>query len=61
MSPPQFQPALSPREVQEALGLSCTRTVHRMIKRGELPAVKVGRNYRIRREDLEAFLAGELR
>ena len=30
-----------------------------MIKRGELPAVKVGRVWRIRQEDLEALLAGQ--
>jgi len=31
-------------------------TVYRMIKRGDLPAVKVGRVWRIRRQDLEDYL-----
>ena len=52
-------PALTARGVQVALGLECLATVHRMIKRGELPAVKVGRVWRIRQEDLEALLAGQ--
>lgn len=58
MSSPPLQPALSPREVQEALGLACIKTVHRLIWRGELPAKKVGRIWRVRREDLDAYLAG---
>ena len=31
-------------------------TVYRLIRRGELPAVRVGRNYRVRERDLHAFL-----
>lgn len=31
-------------------------TVYRMIDRGDLPAVKVGRVWRIRKQDLEAYL-----
>ena len=31
-------------------------TVYRMIDRGDLPAVKVGRVWRIRRQDLEDYL-----
>ena len=31
-------------------------TVYRMIDRGDLKAVKVGRAWRIRREDLERYL-----
>ena len=43
--------------VEVAALLQChARTVHRLIKRGELRAVKVGREYRIRREDYEAYL-----
>lgn len=33
------------------------RTVGRMLQEGRLPGVKVGRQWRIRRVDLEAFLA----
>lgn len=63
MSPAQYRPALTPREVQAALGLGCVETVHRLIRRGELRAIKVGQEhrgrYRIRPEDLEAFMAGQ--
>lgn len=31
-------------------------TVYRLIKGGELPAVRVGKNYRIRDSDVERFL-----
>jgi excisionase family DNA binding protein len=31
-------------------------TVYRMIDRGDLPAVKVGRVWRIRQQDLQAYL-----
>jgi excisionase family DNA binding protein len=35
------------------------RTVGRLLKRGELPGVKVGRQWRLRRADLDAYLRGE--
>lgn len=31
-------------------------TVYRMIDRGDLPAIKVGRVWRIRQQDLQAYL-----
>jgi excisionase family DNA binding protein len=31
-------------------------TVYRLIKAGELPAIRVGKNYRIRGRDLVAYL-----
>ena len=31
-------------------------TVYRLIRRGQLTAIKVGRNYRVREEDLAAYL-----
>jgi excisionase family DNA binding protein len=34
------------------------RTVGRLLKQGELPGVKVGRQWRLRRADLDAYLAG---
>ena len=34
------------------------RTISRLIKQGELPGVKVGRQWRVRRADLEARLRG---
>jgi excisionase family DNA binding protein len=32
------------------------RTIYRLIKAGELPAVRVGRQWRFRRTDLDAWL-----
>jgi excisionase family DNA binding protein len=31
-------------------------TIYRMIKSGELPAIRVGKNYRIRESDLDRYL-----
>ena len=44
---------------EEVLGwLKVTpRTVYRLIRAGELPAVRVGRQWRFRRADLENWLA----
>ena len=42
-------------EVAEYLHV-VTITVYRMIDRGDLKAVKVGRVWRVRREDLEQYL-----
>ena len=46
---------LTVAEVSAAMRVS-NMTVYRLIKAGELPAVRVGKNYRIRERDLEAFL-----
>jgi len=46
---------LTVTEVAAALRVS-TMTVYRLIRSGDLPAFRVGRNYRIRREDLDAYL-----
>lgn len=42
-------------EVAEHMRVS-NMTVYRLIKGGELPAIRVGKNYRIRGEDLVAYL-----
>jgi excisionase family DNA binding protein len=34
------------------------RTVYRLIRSGELPAARVGRQWRVSRSDLDAFLDG---
>ena len=34
------------------------RTIGRLLKQGALPGVKVGRQWRLRRADLDAYLAG---
>jgi excisionase family DNA binding protein len=35
----------------------CNMTVYRLISAGELPAVRVGKSYRLREEDVDAYLA----
>jgi excisionase family DNA binding protein len=49
-------PLLTVAEVAEALRVS-NMTVYRLIRAGDLPALRVGKNYRIREGDLTAFLA----
>ena len=46
---------LTPNEVAEQLRVS-TMTVYRLIKSGELPAAKISSSYRLREEDVDAFL-----
>lgn len=48
-------PLLTVAEVAEVLRVS-NMTVYRLIKAGELPALRVGKNYRIREADLATFL-----
>lgn len=47
---------LTPREVAEALRVS-DMTVYRLIRSGELRAVRIGKSYRISEEDFDAYLA----
>ena len=47
---------LTVAEVAELIRVS-TMTVYRLIKAGELPAVRVGKSYRIREDDVDEFLA----
>lgn len=49
---------LSTEEVAEALCVT-TKTVRRWIARGELPAVKLHRQWRIRVTDLDLLLVGD--
>jgi excisionase family DNA binding protein len=49
-------PLLTVAEVADVLRVS-NMTVYRLIKGGEIPALRVGKNYRIRQHDLEAYLA----
>lgn len=46
---------LTVSEVASTMRVS-NMTVYRLIKRGELAAVRVGKSYRIRETDLERFL-----
>jgi excisionase family DNA binding protein len=50
---------LTAAEVADQLRVS-TMTIYRLIRSGELPAVRVGRNYRVRAEDLTAYLEGQV-
>lgn len=50
---------LTAAEVADQLRVS-TMTVYRLIRRGELPAVRVGRNYRVRARDLDAYLDNQV-
>ncbi len=43
-------------EVADQLRVS-NMTVYRLIQAGELPAVRVGRSYRLREEDVDRYLA----
>ena len=45
------------REVAELMRVS-NMTVYRLIKAGDLPALRVGKNFRIRRSDVEGYLSG---
>lgn len=50
---------LTAAEVADTLRVS-TMTVYRLIRSGELPAVRVGRNYRVRERDLDAYLESQV-
>lgn len=43
-------------EVAEMLRVS-TMTVYRLINSGELPAVRIGKSFRLREEDVDKYLA----
>lgn len=47
---------LTVAEVAEQLRVS-TMTVYRLVKGGELAATRIGKSYRIRRADVDNFLA----
>ena len=46
---------LTVAEVADHMRVS-NMTVYRLIKGGTIPAIRVGKNYRIRQRDLEAYL-----
>lgn len=45
-------------EVASLLRVS-TMTVYRLIQAGDIPALRVGKSYRLRSEDVDGFLAGK--
>ena len=50
---------LTAAEVADELRVS-TMTIYRLIRSGELAAVRVGRNYRVRSSDLERYLSSQV-
>jgi excisionase family DNA binding protein len=50
---------LTVREVADAIRVS-TMTVYRLIKAGELPAIRVGKHFRIRESDLAGYLDAQM-
>jgi excisionase family DNA binding protein len=46
-------------EVADHLRVS-TMTVYRLIRSGELPAVRIGKSYRVREGDLESYLEAQV-
>jgi excisionase family DNA binding protein len=55
---PEERRVLTPRQVAEQLVVS-ERTVIRLIERGELRGIRVGRQWRVPKEALEDYLRGE--
>jgi excisionase family DNA binding protein len=49
-------PLLTVAEVADVLRVS-NMTVYRLIKAGDISALRVGKNYRIRQQELEGYLA----
>jgi excisionase family DNA binding protein len=47
---------LTVNEVAELLRVS-SMTIYRLIKDGDLPAVRIGKSYRLREDDIDAYLA----
>jgi len=54
---PPLLPLMTVSETAAILHLA-SRTVRRLIKRGEIPAVRIGRSVRIRREDIRGIIFG---
>jgi excisionase family DNA binding protein len=49
---------LTVREVADSMRVS-TMTVYRLIRAGSLPAIRVGKHFRIRTRDLDHFLEAQ--
>jgi excisionase family DNA binding protein len=47
---------LTAAELAATMGVS-NMTVYRLIRNGDLPALRVGKNYRIRESDVDVFLS----
>jgi excisionase family DNA binding protein len=51
----EFQKLMDVEEAADYVGLS-TFTVRRLAKNGALPAAKIGRAYRFKKEDIDTYL-----
>ncbi len=51
-----FEPLLTVGEVASLMRVS-NMTVYRLIKAGHLSAIRVGKNYRLRRTDVDRYLS----
>jgi excisionase family DNA binding protein len=49
---------LTVREVADAMRVS-TMTIYRLIRAGALPAIRVGKHFRIRARDLDVYLEAQ--
>jgi excisionase family DNA binding protein len=59
MQPDELQPINDAARVAAFLKLRTTKPVYKMIESGQLHATFIGNRWRIRREDVEAMLAGQ--
>jgi len=53
-----MQKLMTVKEVADILRVS-NMTVYRLVKGGSLPAVRVGKNYRIKTNDVQAYIDRE--
>jgi len=59
-APRKVEPlALTPEEVADALSVS-RHTIYRLIERGNIPTVRIGRLHRVRKVDLERWIEEHL-
>ena len=56
MNTPTFEPLLSDSQVGQLLGLH-PKTVQRLARKGEIPAVRIGRYWRFRATALDSWIA----
>jgi excisionase family DNA binding protein len=57
-TPPPLLPLMTIGEAATILHVS-PRTIRRIIERGELEVVRIGRSIRVRREDIKQIISGE--
>ena len=54
----QINEYLTPREVMELLAIG-KNTFYKIVQSGQLPAFRIGRQWRVRRVDIELWAAGQ--